>query len=268
MVDYPVRVSRMPDRWRFVLISLAALVGVAVTLSLGRWQLQRAAYKQELFDAVQRQQGLPPWGNAQLAATRPEAGDAAEAAPWLHRPVRLQGHWIAEQTLYLDNRQMLGQPGFFVLTPLRLAAPHEDVVIAVQRGWVPRNFLDRTALPEVQTPEGLVIVQGRLEAAPSRLYEFGAGAGADPDGQKSRIRQNVDIAEWAQACGLPLRAWSLLQAGEASEGLRRDWPVVTAGVEKHHGYAFQWFGLAALITLLYVWFQIVRRFVRPRNDRS
>ena len=181
--------------------------------------------------------------------------------------MRLQGHWIAGQSLYLDNRQMQGQPGFFVLTPLRLAAPHEDVVIAVQRGWVPRNFLDRTALPEVQTPEGLVTVEGRMEAAPSRLYEFGR-AGADPDGQKSRIRQNVDIAEWAVASGLPLREWSLLQTGEASEGLRRDWPVVTAGVEKHHGYAFQWFGLAALITLLYVWFQIVRRFVRPRHARS
>ena len=257
----------MPERWRFVLITLAALIGVAVTLSLGRWQLQRAAYKQELFDAVQRQQGLPPWSNAQLAAVQPGAVPNPEAAPWLHRPVQLQGHWIAGQTLYLDNRQMQGQPGFFVLTPLRLAAPHEDVVIAVQRGWVPRNFLDRTALPEVQTPEGLVTVEGRMEAAPSRLYEFGR-AGADPDGQKSRIRQNVDIAEWAVASGLPLREWSLLQTGEASEGLRRDWPVVTAGVEKHHGYAFLWFGLAALITLLYVWFQIVRRFVRPRHARS
>ena len=183
----------MPERWRFVLITLAALIGVAVTLSLGRWQLQRAAYKQELFDAVQRQQGLPPWSNAQLAAVQPGAVPNPEAAPWLHRPVQLQGHWIAGQTLYLDNRQMQGQPGFFVLTPLRLAAPHEDVVIAVQRGWVPRNFLDRTALPEVQTPEGLVTVQGRMEAAPSRLYKFGR-AGADPGGQKSRIRQNVDIA--------------------------------------------------------------------------
>ena len=150
----------MPDRWRFVLITLAALIGVAITLSLGRWQLQRAAYKQQLFDAVQRQQGLPPLDNAQLAPMQPGAALNTEAAPWLHRPVRLQGHWIAGQSLYLDNRQMQGQPGFFVLTPLRLAAPHEDVVITVQRGWVPRNFLDRTALPEVQTPEGLVTVEG------------------------------------------------------------------------------------------------------------
>lgn len=262
-----MHVSRMPERWRFVLITVAAVLGLALTLSLGRWQMQRAAGKQQLFDAVMRQQGLPPWGNAQLAASRPGDGQAAQDAAWLHRPVQLQGRWLPEQTLYLDNRQMQGKPGFFVLTPLRLAPPHGDVVIAVQRGWVPRNFLDRTALPPVQTPEGLVTVQGRMAAAPSRLYEPGGGAGADPDGKKSRIRQNVDIAEWAAASGLPLGNWSLLQVGDASEGLRRDWPVATAGVEKHHGYAFQWFGLAALITLLYVWFQIVRRHVLPRIRR-
>ena len=92
----------MPDRWRFVLITLAALIGVAITLSLGRWQLQRAAYKQQLFDAVQRQQGLPPLDNAQLAPMQPGAALNTEAAPWLHRPVRLQGHWIAGQSLYLS----------------------------------------------------------------------------------------------------------------------------------------------------------------------
>ena len=41
--------------------------------------------------------------------------------------------------------------------------------------------------------------------------------------------------------------------------------VVGAGVDKHYGYAFQWFGLCGLIALLYVWFQIVRRFIRPRS---
>ena len=54
--------------------------------------------------------------------------------------------------------------------------------------------------------------------------------------------------------------------GDASEGLQRDWPVVGTGVDKHYGYAFQWFGLCGLMALLYVWFQIVRRFIRPRRQ--
>jgi surfeit locus 1 family protein len=42
------------------------------------------------------------------------------------------------------------------------------------------------------------------------------------------------------------------------DGLLRQWPEPAADVQKHYGYAFQWFALCALILGLYVWFQIVR----------
>ncbi|MEK9803755.1 MAG: SURF1 family protein, partial [Curvibacter sp.] len=49
------------------------------------------------------------------------------------------------------------------------------------------------------------------------------------------------------------------QTGAAADGLLRDWPQINTGVDKHYGYAFQWFGLCALMAILYVWFQIVPR---------
>ncbi len=290
--------SRIPDRKRFALITFAAVVAVAVTASMGRWQLDRAAQKQSLFDAIEHQQALQPWGEQQLQQVPDAASYAAanaatnvEQGPlksMLHRPVQLQGQWLAGQTLYLDNRQMQGKVGFFVLTPLRLAPPNEAVVVAVQRGWVPRNFVDRNVLPPLETPAGLVTITGRLEAPPSRLFELGdnkppaanAGAngaihpaakngpeadGASPVGQPPLIQQNIDFPAWAASTGLPLLSLSVLQTGPASEGLQRDWHVPTSGVEKHYGYAVQWFGLSGLIVLLYVWFQIFRRFVRPRQ---
>jgi surfeit locus 1 family protein len=55
------------------------------------------------------------------------------------------------------------------------------------------------------------------------------------------------------------------QTGARSEGLLREWPVLGSGVDKHYGYAFQWFALSGLIAILYVWFQIVRRFIFPRR---
>jgi surfeit locus 1 family protein len=58
---------------------------------------------------------------------------------------------------------------------------------------------------------------------------------------------------------------SVQQTGGTDAGLVRDWPVVATGVEKHHGYAFQWFGLSALIALLYVWFQIVQPSRQARS---
>jgi len=59
----------------------------------------------------------------------------------------------------------------------------------------------------------------------------------------------------------------VVQTGGASDGLQRDWAPADSGVDKHYGYAFQWFGLSGLIALLYVWFQFVRR-LHPRSPRT
>ena len=232
--------SRTGAGWRFWLITLATAVGIATTASLGAWQLSRAAGKEALQAQIDAQRRLPPL----------EADALHKGAP-LQRTVVVRGHWLADHTVFLDNRQMNGKPGFFVLTPLQVDGG--STVVVVQRGWAPRDFNDRTALPPVQTPSGLVNVQGRIAPAPARLLDF-AGA---PDGA---IRQNLDLARFAAELRRPLLDVTVLQTGDASEGLLRQWSEPASGADKHYGYAFQWFGLAALITILYVWFQIVRRF--------
>jgi cytochrome oxidase assembly protein ShyY1 len=81
----------------------------------------------------------------------------------------------------------------------------------------------------------------------------------------SPIRQNLDLEAYRAETGLPLRTdVSLQQTGETSEGLQRDWPAPALGVEKHYGYAFQWFGLSALVVFLYVWFQLIAPYRRAR----
>ena len=91
---------------------------------------------------------------------------------------------------------------------------------------------------------------------------------------KIKLRGGVSLAEQISfyrqlavilRSGLPLLALSVVQGGGASEGLLRDWPQINAGVQKHYGYAFQWFGLSVLVVLLYVWFQLVRRFYPRRR---
>lgn len=241
----------------FWLILIAAVAGMLATASLGRWQLARAAEKlalQARIDERTRQPAID--GRALLAPATPDAQQAL-----VHRSVALQGRWLPQHTVYLDNRQMQGRPGFFVLTPLQLA--DSGAVVLVQRGWAPRNFQDRMQLPPVQTAEGTVQVTGRVALPPSRLYEF---EGGDSAKGSSRIRQNLDLAAFGAETGLALAPLTVLQTGDAGEGLSRDWPVIGAGVDKHYGYAFQWFGLCGLIALLYVWFQIVRRFIRPRRQ--
>lgn len=229
------------QRLRFWLVTLAAILMAGLTLSLGQWQLRRAAQKETLQAAVERQKLLPALDSRALSATK-------NIADVMHRQARLQGVWQDAHTVYLDNRPMSGKSGFWVVTPLALEGGPRWVL--VQRGWVPRDFNDRSRLPAISTPQGLVTISGRMAPPPSKLYEF--------DGvQTGRIRQNLDIGAFSAEVGQPLLLASLLQTDAASEGLLRDWVAPATGIDKHHGYAFQWFALSALIVSLYVWFQLI-----------
>ena len=230
----------------------ATLAGMAVTFSLGRWQLSRAAYKEALHAAIVLREQQPPLSGQTLAGPL----SAAQIDELLHRQITLRGAWLPERTVYLDNRQMNGRQGFDVLTPLRLAGT--DAVVLVQRGWAPRNFTDRTALPQVDTPGGEVEVTGRIAPSPPRLYSLGEEGGGV-------IRQNLDLNAFRIETGLPLANVTVLQTGSPSQGLSRDWPEPTAGVEKHYGYAFQWFGLCTLIGLLFLGFQVVKPIYLSRR---
>lgn len=248
VADYPARFKSLNAR--FWLVALAAVIAAGVTLRLGMWQLSRAEHKQALQASIDRQSALPPLGETALADAAPGA-----TADLLYRRVQLQGRWLGDHTVFLDNRQIAGKPGFYVLTPLQLMP--SGLTVVIQRGWVQRNFSDRSALPPVDTPEGDVSVQGRIAPAPGKLYEFDGA-------QQGKIRQNLDLPRFEAELGVPLAAFTVMQSDAQGDGLVRDWPAIDSGVDKHFGYAFQWFALCALISCLYLWFQVVRRFFLPR----
>ena len=225
-----------------LLIAVAALAGIVLTVNLGLWQWGRGQQRTALQEAMEARDRMAPLPPGQLPA------ELQPQDPLLHRNVVVRGEWVPGHTVFLDNRQMNAVPGFYVVTPLRLEG-HKDVVL-VQRGWVPRNFERREALPPVPTPAGLVEIRGRLAPPPAKLYAFDAE-------EHGPIRQNLDLARFRVETGLPLLPYSVQQVGPASEGLLRQWPQVGSGAERNFGYAFQWWAIAALIAILYVWFQLV-----------
>lgn len=240
----------MNSRTKWWLVTLAAVIGVSATLYLGRWQLSRAAQKEALQASMDTRA-------AQSVLRATDLLKAADVDALVHQRATLRGTWVAAHTVYLDNRQMNAKVGFFVMTPFALEG---GGAMVVQRGWVPRNFEQRDQVPSVQTPGGVVEIEGRIAPPPSKLYE----PGSPSDGA---IRQNLDLAHYKSETGLALLPITLVQTGAASEGLLREWPAVNLGVEKHYGYAFQWFGLAALIAGLYLWFQVFRLMMsRPKES--
>lgn len=238
---------------RRIVILLAALTGMAVTARMGVWQLDRAQQKLSLAAALRDQAAAPPLPAAELSRS------PLRATAQYHRRITLTGEWDAAHTIFLDNRQMGGRPGFFVVTPLKLPG-EPTVAVLVQRGWLPRDMAQRTRVPPVVTPTGLVTVQGRVSPPPSRLASFGADA-------PGAIRQNVELDAFAAEAGLallPLSITELPSPANAADGLQRAWPEPAVDVQKHYGYAAQWFIFCALIAGLYVWFQLLR----PRLARG
>lgn len=239
----------MSPRFRFWLVTAAAAATVGITGTLGFWQLSRAAQKQALEERIEQRATLPPLGATDLLA------GASGFDAMVHRPVVLRGHWVDSASVYLDNRPMAGRSGFILVTPLQPTGSAQAIL--VQRGWVPRDFQDRSKVPDVATPLEEVEVQGRLAPPPSRLFELGAT-------ESGRIRQNLDLDAVAQASGLSLPPLSVLQTGTSPEGLLREWPRFESAVHKHHGYAAQWFAMSAVTAGLYAWFQLIS----PRRRRK
>jgi surfeit locus 1 family protein len=244
-----------------MVVLLAAVSCAGLGLRLGMWQLDRAAQKRSLQATLDSRSQMPPLAGIDLALT------AAGAAEQWQRRVTLSGTWLSDATVYLENRQMNGRPGFYVLTPLRLAPPASqphgpaaDTMVMVQRGWVVRDNNDRTRLPPLPASPGVVMIEGRVAPPPARLYEFSGQ-------EQGPIRQNLTLEAYGRELGLSLRPFTVLQTdapGAPADGLSRAWAPPATDVQKHHGYAFQWFALSALITGLYVWFQLLR----PRRLRD
>jgi surfeit locus 1 family protein len=238
----------MSPRAQFWVVTLAAVLSAGVTARLGVWQLDRAAQKTAMQRSIDERGRVPALPASQLA------WDAGRAPEQWHRRIVLQGRWSARHTIYLDNRQMNGHPGFYVVTPLVLG---DGRAVLVQRGWAPRDPRDRLHLPVLPADEGLVEVHGRIAPPPARVFEFDAAASGP-------IRQNLVLDAHARETGLTLAPLSVLQDDVAGDGLLRQWPRPALDVQKNYGYAFQWFAISALITILYVWFQLIR----PRRIRK
>jgi surfeit locus 1 family protein len=259
---------------RFWLITVAAIIATAVTLKLGFWQLSRAHEKLALQASIQSQAALPSLSASALVLPQ----TSSQSTSVLHRTITLTGHWLPQYTLFLDNRQMDNKPGFFVVTPFEFidTAISSKRIILVQRGWMPRNFLDRNKLPEIVPDTADVTITGRIAPSPSKLFEFkGTETGA--------IRQNIEIEVLAKEFKIDLLPYSLLQldgdatvAGKANQAnqanqpdqLLRQWAQPNYGSEKNYGYMVQWWALSALIALLYAWFQLIRPNIKTKTTNT
>lgn len=221
-------------RWRFRpgLVPTVAMVAlVALTLSLSRWQFNRAdekATRQALLESREREPAL--------ALTR--AGGSAEALVYRH--LRAEGTYDAKGQVFIDNRQHQGRAGFHVMTPLRFEG---GGAILVNRGWVARTR-EYPKPPEVAVPPGPVAVAGLASTPSARFLELSAQT------VTGNAWQNLSLARYRERTGIDVMPVVLL-ADPPAPGLARVDETPDLGIAKHHEYALTWLSLA--ITAIVLW---------------
>jgi surfeit locus 1 family protein len=220
---------------------VATVLLVAAGVSLGQWQDRRAAQKIGLQHKLAERAAGAPLLLAPTLAPR-------DIAALEYRHVKVTGQFVAGWPLYLNNRPQDGRAGFYLVMPLKIEG--SDTHVLVERGWLPRSSGDATRLPPYATPGGTITVDGIVKAGAGHVMQLGTPEPVRP----GAIVQNVDPAQFAQASGLKLEPFFIEQSGPAAavDGLVRDWPAPSLGVEKHQGYAVQWYALATMALLFFV----------------
>ncbi len=243
---------------RLLLPAIAAVVGLAILLNLGFWQLNRLEWKNNLIAQVEEGITRPP-----VAAPAPGAWETlGEAEDYLH--VVLEGAFLEGNTFYYtalsDPAGPLGGPGVMVYTPFRTA---DGWTVFVNRGFLPQELAGDAKQAALEAPTGQVQLTGlvRLSEKPNwttpepnatdRLWfardtgAMGQVLGLDAG---SLAPYSVDLdANATPAAGLP-------QAGETLVRFKND----------HLGYALTWFGLAA--TLIGVFLAYAASVLWPRKQ--
>jgi surfeit locus 1 family protein len=219
---------------------VAGVAGVVLTVSLGNWQTRRgdekAARQAQWEDALAR--------SPSVIGSREDVEGIARRLP---QRVEVKGSFVLDGTVYIDNRLVDGVAGYQVVTPVAVADGMPWIL--VNRGWAARSMADRTQRPVAPLTSAPLRVEGVAVDHVPRVLDLGARGGP-----LRGIWQNLDYDAYEQASGHKVARFVVQQTSDTGDGLRRVWPRPDAGVDRHRGYAFQWYSLAALIALLTLYF--------------
>lgn len=218
---------------------LLTLFGLAFFGALGFWQLDRAAQKERLFAAFAGAASQPP--------VTLEAARRMQASP-RYPLVSVRGHYDAAHTYYLVDRTHDGKVGtiaYAIFEPADGSTP-----LLVDRGFVADDAHGHAA--NIPPPP-----DGELEL--SALYAPTPGSGLRMGGnalprQKTWPKESIylDVGEIAADSGRSLDAKILKLAPDPASGFVREWRPDVFPPERHRGYAFTWFTLAAIVAGVFV----------------
>lgn len=220
-----------------LLLGLAALAAFVLFASLGRWQLDRAAFKEQRQRAIAAAMDAPPRPLAEVLA-----GDPAQ----LPVQVRADAGRYLDPPVLLDNQVRERQNGIAVYRAFQSAA---GPAVLVELGWL--AWLPGRQLPPLPAPPADALPRGLLVPWPGQALALAPLPPRPQDGPW--LLPRLERAVLAEQLGLSLYDGVLRLDPDADHGFART--VATAAEpmppERHRGYAVQWFALAALVAIVF-----------------
>lgn len=221
-----------PKLW-IVLLTIGTII---LFCRLGVWQLDRAEHKRHVAESLTQSSSFPPLALLQ---------DNDAATPYYS--VSLNGHFETGRQLLLDNQVLAGVAGYEVLTALQLA---DGNLYLINRGWLAGH---PGSLPEWETPTGQLTLKGVIAphaAAGMRMGEAVVATADTPSGWP-KVVNYPSLEELEALFEQPVSPYTLWLDADEPHGFERDWQPQELTVEKHLGYAFQWFALALAVLVMF-----------------
>jgi surfeit locus 1 family protein len=215
-------------------LHIATLVGLAILIALGTWQVKRLAWKEGLIASIETRMAGASEPLSAVEEKFKRLGDVD------YLPVTLAGTVLNEREQYFLSTHD-GQSGWNIYTPLQLA---DGRALMLNRGFVPYDLRDPAKRPGSQ-PEGAQSITGLarnpLAAKPSSIT---------PDNDaKSNTWYWKDLNGMAANAGIAADRLLPFIVDDWSE--RSSLPVTRTTIvslpNNHLQYAFTWYGLAAAL---------------------
>lgn len=221
-------------------LTLLAIVGAALMVRLGMWQLERMEERQALNAMIAERITQPP-----IALN----GAPIDPQALNYRRVEIRGIFDPAQEIVIRGRALNGVPGVHVVTPLRIAG--SDAAVLVDRGWLPLAKAEPEARSAFAIP-GEVVVQGI--ARQSQEEQSGP---PDPPPGPNRTRLDVwfrvNIPRIQEQIGYRLLpVYVEQQPAPGLPDLPRPIQATDLGAGPHLGYAIQWFAFVIILVAGYL----------------
>ena len=227
---------------RFILPSILITATFAFLVSLGFWQLERADDKRSIEASIKQANT----GSVELI--KKEEGLQSKE----YYEVRLQGKYLSDKQFIYDNQIVDQVSGYYVLTPYALEG--QSKAILINRGFIPWNGR-RDKLADIvigqETREIKVQISKPIKRMELKPSEVGI--------QFPVLIQSIDLQDMAYRAKVDFSSVIGLLDASASNGFIRKWEPYTGSIEKHIGYAVQWFLMALVLAIIGIRIAIKQR---------